>query len=355
MSADGPSGDEDAAPEGDRPTRVAIACQGGGSHTAFTAGVLRGLLREWDDDRFELVGLSGTSGGAFNAVVAWYALVTAGPEVAVDRLGRLWAELAADDPFDRWVNALGVWGSTARDMGVPTARPSPYAVPASYLAQRRIGRLLESLVDFDDIPEECGHDRPELVVGTVDVEGGVFETFHDDEVTKDAVLASAAIPELFPAVEIDGHGHWDGLFSQNPPVIDLLTVSADRKPEEVWVVQINPQNNGGIPKTPEAIADRRNELAGNLSLNQELQFVRWVNEWVRAGHLPRDEFVETGIRRIQMDHQFEPSSKLDRSPPFIEDMIARGERAAERFLAAYPEPPEGVTLASNYPVRGGTH
>ena len=345
----------DSAEDDERPTRVAISCQGGGSHTAFTAGVLRGLFREWDEERFELVGLSGTSGGAFNAVVAWYALVTEGPEVAVERLGDLWAELAADGPLDQWANALGVWGSMARDMGAPTPRPSPYTIPASYLGQRRIGRLLESLVEFDAIPEECGHDRPELVVGTVDVEGGVFETFHNEDVTEDAVLASAAVPELFPAVEIDGHGHWDGLFSQNPPVIDLLTVSADRKPEEVWVVQINPQNHGEIPKTPEAIADRRNELSGNLSLNQELRFVRWVNEWVRAGHLPAGEFVETAIRRIELDEQFDPSSKLDRRATFLEDLVERGERAAAAFLAAYPDVPEGSAPTLDYPVEGNGH
>jgi NTE family protein len=328
---------------------VAIACQGGGSHTAFTAGVLRGLFHEWDEERFELVGISGTSGGAFNAVVAWYALVTEGPATAVERLGDLWAELAADDPVDAWASALGVWGSMARDMGVPTPQPSPYTVPASYLGQRRIGRILESFVDFDDVPAHCTHTDPELVVGTVDVEGGVFETFHNEDVTEDAVLASAAIPELFPAVEIDGHGHWDGLFSQNPPVLDLLTVPADRKPEEVWVVQINPQNDAAIPRTPAAIADRRNELSGNLSLNQELRFVRWVNEWVRAGHLPADEFVETEIRRIELDEHFGPSTKLDRRPEFLEGLLERGERAAERFLQAYPASPDGTAPTDDYP------
>lgn len=343
--SDATSGPED-------PTRVAIACQGGGSHTAFTAGVLRGLFREWDDDRFELVGLSGTSGGAFNAVVAWYGLVTEGPDRAADLLADLWAELAADDPLDRGVNDLGVWGSMARDMGVPTPRPSPYSVPGTRLAQERIRETLARLVDFDAIPDHCGHERPELVVGTVDVEGGVFETFHDERVTADAVLASAAVPELFPAVEIDGHGHWDGLFSQNPPVIDLLTVPADRKPEEVWVVQINPQEKGEVPKTPEDIADRRNELAGNLSLNQELRSVRWVNRWVRDGHLPRERFVETTVRHVELDGPFDPSSKLDRRPRFLEGLIERGERAGESFLASFPD---SATLVDGRAAGEGSH
>jgi NTE family protein len=339
----GGAGQGDGGREEDRPTRVAIACQGGGSHTAFTAGVLRGLLRGWDDVRFELVGLSGTSGGAFSAVVAWHALVTEGPDVAVDALADLWDRLAADDPADRWINDLGVWGSMARDMGVPTPRPSPYTVPVSYLGQSRLREALADLVQFEEIPALCEGRHPTLVVGTVDVEGGVFETFHDERVTADAVLASAAVPELFPAVEIGGHGHWDGLFSQNPPVVDLLQVPPERKPEEVWIVQINPQTTDDVPVTPEGIAGRRNELAGNLSLNQELRFVTNVNEWLREGFLPRDRFVECTVRRLTLDADLDPSTKLDRRPAFLQSLVDRGERAAESFLAAHPDPEKVVT------------
>jgi NTE family protein len=321
-----------------RPTRIAIACQGGGSHTAFTAGVLRGLFRGWDSARFEVVGLSGTSGGAFNAVVAWHALMSDGHETAVDQLGELWTQLAVDGPFDRWLNDVGVWQSMARDMGIPTAQPSPYLIPGSEIGQQRIRDILESLVAFDTIPRYCKYDHPELVVGTIDVEGGVFETFHNEQVTPDAVLASAAIPELFRAVEIDGHAHWDGLFSQNPPIIDLLTVPAQRKPEEIWVIQINSQRRDDVPKTPEQIADRRNELAGNLSLNQELRAINWVNQWVDAGHLPEDEFMQTTVRRIALNADYDPSTKLDRSKSFLDELIKRGEAAAGSFLTSYPAP-----------------
>src|SRR6056297_2179425 len=87
----------------DDPTRIAIACQGGGSHTAFTAGVLRELLNEWDDD-YELVGISGSSGGAFNALATWYGLVTGDEETAADLLGNLWDDLAATNVSDRMLN-----------------------------------------------------------------------------------------------------------------------------------------------------------------------------------------------------------------------------------------------------------
>jgi NTE family protein len=324
-------GDGDAA-AGDR-TRVAIACQGGGSHTAFTAGVLRGLFEDWDP-AYELVGISGTSGGAFNALAAWYGLVTGDAERARSVLGELWRDLAATELPDRLSNDFGLFLTRLQDAGLPTARVSPYDNPAARYGQRRIGEILDRHVDFEAIPDLCSATHPELVVGTVDVNGGVFETFTNEAVTTEAILASAAVPELFPGVEIDGHLHWDGLFSQNPPINDLMAVPADRKPEELWIVQINPQTEARNPRTLEEIADRRNELSGNISLNQELRFVEWVNDWIDAGHLPADQFSRTTVRRIEMRERYHFSTKTDRSPAFVQSLIDLGEKQAAEFLAA---------------------
>jgi NTE family protein len=351
-TTDGHAGDAD--PE-DRPTRVAIACQGGGSHTAFTAGVLRGLLSAWPDG-YELVGISGTSGGAFNALATWYGLVTGEASTAVDLLDALWADLAADDPADRLANDWLVAGARWRNMGLPAVDLSPYANPVSRMGQEHIAEALEACIDFEEIPGLCTRDAPELVVGTVDVNGGVFETFTNEEVTAEAVLASAAIPELFPAVEIHGHAHWDGLFSQNPPVMDLMTVDADRKPDELWVVQINPQEREETPKSLIDIADRRNELAGNISLNQELRFMEWVNEWIEAGYLPEERFSLTTIRRIELGPGYDHSTKLDRTPSFVEELIATGEERAAEFLARLADPEREATRVGPVAVgHGGRH
>jgi len=333
-TTDGRAGDDDRE---DRPTRVAVACQGGGSHTAFTAGVLRGLLSGWPDGH-ELVGISGTSGGAFNALATWYGLVTGDESTAVDLLDALWAELAAEEPADRLVNDWFVASIRWRNAGLPSAGVSPYANPGSRLAQERIVEALEACIDFEAIPGLCTRDAPELVVGTVDVNGGVFETFTNEEATPEAVLASAALPELFPAVEIGDHDHWDGLFSQNPPVTDLMTVDADRKPDELWVVQINPQERAETPESLVDIADRRNELAGNISLNQELRFIEWVNEWIEAGYLPEERFSLTTARRIELPPDYDQSTKFDRTPSFLEGLIATGEERAEEFLAGLADP-----------------
>ena len=320
------------APPGER--NVAIACQGGGSHTAFTAGVLEVLLTEVDwEGECELVGISGTSGGAFNALAAWYGLVTEGPERSVELLEELWDALSARTAGDRAVNSWLTALNRMEKSGFPFPQVSPYNIPGDELGKQRIREALETCIDFENIPPLCGRDSPELVVGTVDVNGGVFETFTNEDVTVEAVLASAAVPDLFEAVELHGHAHWDGLFSQNPPVYDLMHQPPDRKPDELWVVQINPQEVEEVPTSTLEINDRRNELSGNISLNQELRFIERVNEWVETGKLPAEEFTHTEIRRIEMGQRYDSATKVDRDPAFIEELMERGREAAGEFLA----------------------
>jgi len=315
-------------------TNVGIACQGGGSHTAFTAGVLQRLLTDCDwDDEYELVGISGTSGGAFNALAAWYGLVTGDADTAVGLLGDIWAGLAAEAYDDRLLNSWVTALNRMQTSGVPLPAVSPYEVPGQELGKERIREVLETHIDFGAIPDHCQQTAPELVVGTVDINAGVFETFTNEDVTVEAILASAAVPDLFEAVEINGHYHWDGLFSQNPPVGDLMHQPPGRKPEELWIVQINPQEYDGEPTSTREITDRRNELSGNISLNQELSFIRQINRWVESGKLPADEFTRPAIHRIEMSDEFHSSTKVDRDPAFIDELMQLGRDRAGDFLA----------------------
>ncbi|WP_439027970.1 patatin-like phospholipase family protein [Haloarchaeobius sp. DT45] len=310
-------------------TRVAIACQGGGSHTAFTAGALKRLLTECEDE-YDIVGLSGTSGGAVCAAAAWYGLRSE-EHTPQQLLDDIWEDLTADSPTDRLVNDWVVWNSTVESSGFPTVRVSPYQNPMARSAQRQFQRLLERHIDFDRFHDLATGDAPRLAVGTVDVTAGEFETFCDDHVDALAILASAAIPDLYPAVEIHGHAHWDGLFSHNPPIRDLFRLPAERKPEELWIIQINPQHIDDEPKSLREIYDRRNELSGNISLNEQLHFVEKVNDWIDEGHLPETDFQRTEIHRIAIDEQFYASSKLDRSPDFLEELERRGHDRASEF------------------------
>ena len=135
------------------------------------------------------------------------------------------------------------------------------SVRSTEVSSSRTG-IITRHVDFGALPAAEGH--PVLLVGAVDVLTGAFKAFDSrrDRISADTLLASAAIPTLFRSVHLDGGVYWDGLFSQNPPVRELV----DTRPDEIWVIQINPTRLDAEPRSPVEIADRRNELAGNRSL-----------------------------------------------------------------------------------------
>jgi NTE family protein len=337
---------------GEEVPRVAIACQGGGSHTAFTAGVLDRLLAE-EDFEFEPVGLSGTSGGAICAFVTWFGLASDGPEqgrtTAREALAAVWGDLAAAGPVDTLLNTVGVGVVRAQSWGVPLPTVSPYDTPASDYGRRVLRERLESVVDPEALAALTGADRdlPRLDIGAVDVQRGSFRTFTERTVSHDAVLASAAVPNLFQAAPVtrpDGttRYYWDGLFSQNPPLGRLFRPTEGRLAgaDELWIVQINPHREDEIPRDLEAIADRRNELGGNLSVNQELGFIRLLNEWAATGQLTGD-YTPIEVKTIDLEESLaspgrplDYASKLDRSPRFLDRLWTHGRQQAERFLAA---------------------
>lgn len=219
---------------------------------------------------------------------------------------------------------------------VPTLEISPYYYPP--WAQEYMKGVLEKHVEFNKIKMlvDSNPSCPDLFVGAVDVLSGKFKVFQNAEIGADAILASAAIPTFLRAVNIDSKVYWDGLFSQNPPVRDFIGDEIHTKPDEIWVIQINPQNRLYEPKSVEEIVDRRNELAGNLSLYQEIDFIEAVNKWVEAGYLPDNKYKHIDVRWIGTpDGNLDIASKLDRSPQFIRYMMAYGEKQAEDFLAHY--------------------
>ncbi|MGH7389485.1 MAG: patatin-like phospholipase family protein [Candidatus Rokuibacteriota bacterium] len=316
--------------------RVAIACQGGGSHTAFTAGVLVNLLRSrmaWRE-RYEPVALSGTSGGAICALLAWSGLVEDDWDAGAARLEGFWRDNAATEPWDVAVNAWTVWLARVRDV-VSLPQVSAYAVPS--WGQDRLRRLLERRVDFGRLASRITESSPALLVSAVDVLSGAFRVFENAEVTVEAVLASAAVPPFFRAVRVDGGLYWDGLFSQNPPVRDLLAGRRpESKPDEIWVIRIEPQARASEPRRLTEMIDRRNELAGNLSLAQELDFVATVNEWLADGTLSSARYRPVAVRTIALGRDLDVASKFDRTPAFIAEMMRAGEQEAAAFFAGLP-------------------
>src|SRR5690349_1368953 len=294
-----------------RVPRVAIACQGGGSHAAFVAGVLCKLLGPDFRDRFELTAISGTSGGAVCASLAWAGLVAEGPDNALQRLRGFWSDLEVHDVLDAWTNFWSVWPARAPF----AAEVSPYTYKP--VAEHRMRELLAVHLALEKLSVDVViRRRPKLLIGATDILAGERVVFHGETLTYDDVIASAAVPPLFRAVEADGKLYWDGLFSTNPPVREFTDLP--EKPEEVWVVQINPQRRRDEPRAMSEIIDRRIELSGNLSLGQELYFVSKINELRRAYPVLADRYQEIRIRVVELDiENLDYPSKLDRSRELI--------------------------------------
>jgi NTE family protein len=313
--------------------RVAIACQGGGSHTAFTAGVLRRLQDGDELDDYQVVGLSGTSGGAVCAMLAWTALREGDRHRARELLDGFWADNSASTPVDAAVNAWMLWASTLQSTGfLPSV--SPYDLPVGGLDMFR--DLLTRRVDFDRVEIDALSEHPLLVVGAVDVLSGRFRAFNSrrERITPEMILASAAIPTVFPTVHTAGGSFWDGLFSQNPPVHDLLTA----EPDELWVIQINPTARADEPRSVLDITDRRNELAGNLSLYQELHGIEVIDRLLAEGKLVGDEYKQVTVRVLEFcrpasSRRLGPTSKLNRDARFLGELMDQGEQQAREFLA----------------------
>jgi len=338
--------------------RVAIACQGGGSHTAFTAGALTKLLKEKAEEKhdYEIVALSGTSGGSICALLAWYGLLMNDTNKAVELLDSFWKDNSANSYGDKLLNDWLLWTNRffGNIGGTPTV--SPYNTYSSSWVSDKLKGMLEKHVDFQRANELVQQSSPMLLLGAVNILSGEFKAFNSrrDEITVEMILASAALPTLFKAVHTNGGVYWDGLFSQNPPVRELPHAN----PDEIWVIQIDPQSRGDEPKTMPHIMDRRNELAGNLSLYQETHSIKRINELVDKlgdGDNKEDkilrvpgkvneedtedeeykedkEYKHIELKWIELIHDLDSESKLDRSPSFIQGLVAHGEEQAEKFL-----------------------
>lgn len=355
--------------------RIAIACQGGGSQCAFVAGALKTLLAQGVQRRFEIAGLSGTSGGALTAALAWAGLLeqARGDRTPIeDRIMACWEDLSAQTPQEILLDGFCIQLLRLVEHGLlPSVARSPSS-PQFQLWSRSAARLisrpeftdlralLDKHLDFDALSSLVQPDSPVLLVGACDVLEGGFKVFSSarGEAKVEALLASAAIPDLFPAVRVDGHAYWDGIFSSNPPVVAFLREESMGKrmlPDEIWIIQVNRWRHDSVPEIPSDIFDRRNHLAGNLSLQHELQLIDMVNLLLQEGGLTDRFRARFGlntteaitVRFIRMSSELQRGldypSKLSRQPGHIARLVADGEAQAHAFLsqlADWDGPPE---------------
>lgn len=314
---------------------IALALQGGGSHGAFTWGVLDEILA---DDRLHIEAISGTSAGSMNAAVAAYGIEHGGSDNARQLLEQFWSEVARagalspiqPSAFDRMMGNHNLDYSPAF-MGFDflSRMMSPYQFnPMGFNPLRDI---LNELIDFDALRH---YKKIKLYISATNVKTCGLKVFHGAAVTVDALLASACLPFMFKAVEIDGHSYWDGGYMGNPTLYPLIHECAAH---DLVIVQINPIFRADVPKTSSAIIDRINEICFNSSLLHELRGLQIINKLLRDNHLDADT---CGLRHLHLHLVHDDklmrglsySSKLNADYDFLVEMRDAGKAAARHWL-----------------------
>ncbi|MCE4554787.1 patatin-like phospholipase family protein [Roseateles cellulosilyticus] len=315
------------------PHRIALALQGGGSHGAFTWGVLDRLLQEPD---LEIVGISGTSAGAMNAGILADALRRGGPEHARQELARYWTDVGALPGFSSFSFTMPgrepVWhldeNPVFRAMDFMTRVWSPYQTNPANLNPLR--GLLER-IDFEGLRHDTRAAR--VFVTATNVRTGLRHVFVNEDLSIDALLASACLPQMMQAVEIDGESYWDGGYTGNPSLSPLYLYT---QATDVIAIGINPIERPQVPRSARAIIDRIDEISFNSTLMLELAAVAFIEDLVRAG-AARGQFKSLFVHGIGDTTlaTYGASSKINNDMRFLRQLHARGVEAAERWLQAH--------------------
>ena len=322
------------------PQRLNLALQGGGSHGALTWGVLDALL---EDGRFAIEGVSGTSAGAMNAVAMAHGFALAardhhgdareahqaGCAQARATLTRLW----------EGVGTLGslMWGvplpGAGALMGMMSQWLSPYQT--NPLDINPLRKLLEREVDFELLSAARGAGVPQVFVCATNVRTGRGEIFSGARLSADAVMASACLPLLFKAVEIEGERYWDGGFSGNPALHPLIYQT---ETSDILLVQINPTEHNELPDTAPEIIERMNEVTFNASLLAELRAIEFVRRLLAEGKLDERRYKNVRMHRIDggaVLASFGADSKMRADMAFVHKLFALGRVAGQEWIKAH--------------------
>lgn len=312
--------------------KINLALQGGGAHGAFTWGVLDRFLK---DDRLQIDAVSGTSAGAMNAVVMASGLQAGGPEGACEALETFWhsvSQRARFSPIHRSVFdvIMGQWSLDHSPSYLFFDIWSRFASPYEFnpLNINPLREVVEEVVDFEQV-HKCSKLR--LFIAATNVFTGKIRVFEEKEVTLDAVMASACLPQLFQAVEIEGEPYWDGGYMGNPPIYPLFY---NTRTPDVVLVQINPIERRRVPKSAREISNRLNEITFNSTLMRELRAIDFVSRLIEDGKLPADEYMKVHMHRISATElkPLQASSKLNAEWRFLTDLRDLGRETAEAWL-----------------------
>jgi len=318
--------------------RVNLALQGGGSHGAFTWGVLDALI---EDGRLQFEAVSGTSAGAMNAAIMLQGWANGGPDSARAALGAFWAELgqmSAASPIQRTPldRLQGNWNLDGS-----------FSALWADLMQRTLSPWQRNPLKFDPLRDLLRHHFNEKAVrachevkafiATTNVRTGKVRIFTRDELSIDALLASACLPNVHDAVEIDGEAYWDGGFRGNPPIWPFIYGSESR---DVVLVEVDPPSREDVPHSNAEIADRLNEITFGGALMAEMRAIAFVQELIDKGTVVGE--FGARLKRLLIHSIADPAtlaplgavSKFNVEPAFLEYLFKAGRAAATRWLAA---------------------
>lgn len=312
--------------------RVTLALQGGGALGAFTWGVLDALL---EDGRLDIVGVSGTSAGAMNAVAMLEGMAEGGARRAREQLAEFWRAVSLDGSLpmiEREVieTFMSLWDPFNLRLTVAqktTEIFSPYVLNPLELNPLRA--VLDELIDFDLLRQK---DSPKLFVTATNVRTGKARIFQRPEMTAEMVMASACLPTMFKAVEIDGEFYWDGGYMGNPTLYPLYT---ETDCSDIILVQINPIRRDKIPKTSPEIMDRLNEITFNSALLVEFRAIDFVSRLIDAGRLDGTHYKKVRLHLVsggEAVDRYGASAKVNPDYGMFEDLFRIGRAAGEAFL-----------------------
>ncbi len=311
---------------------INLALQGGGAHGAFTWGVIDKLL---EDGRLTFDAVSGTSAGALNAVVMIDGFERAGNDGARERLEEFWRRVSRGagkvEPGNYVIDQMiGFWRSSMQSFSYfprLAAVASPYRFNPLNINPLR--DLLESLVDFDRV-QHCKSAR--LFISATNVRTGKIKVFTGKEVTADAVMASACLPNLFRAVEIGDEAYWDGGYMGNPALFPFFE---DKGSDDILLVQINPIRREDVPRTGAEIIERVSEITFNASLLRELRAIDFVNRLLAEHRLDASKYRPNRMHRIEASKALEnhgAATKMNTSWGFFQELRDAGREASAKFL-----------------------
>ena len=312
---------------------ISLALQGGGAHGAFTWGVLDAII---EDGRLAIEAITGASAGSMNAVVLAEGWLNGGPEEARECLRKFWKRVSLDGvltPIQRSLfdHILGFWSADRTPGRLWLEAWSGLASPYEFnpLDYNPLQEALEELIDFERVRKNR---TVKLFVAATSVWTGKVRIFNGSQLTAAHVMASACLPALFRAVEIDGEPYWDGGYTGNPAVFPLFY---ETKTDDILLVQINPIERRQTPRATHEIQNRLTEITFNGNLLRELRAIEFVTRLIDAGKLSKDEYKRVFMHRIHGGREldaFTASSRLNAGWSFFKELKDHGRATAKTWL-----------------------